>query len=123
MLCTPNSLSQEVGLALGAQAGEARIRAVTLAIRLHDIHTNLCFYHSQKVQLCIRNSGEIVCGSQRVDGLTSSHIDHRPSTKVSVGVILTPASLASENRTPLQLPADIDDILVDLQWRAYLANI
>jgi SAM-dependent methyltransferase len=27
-MCTPNSLSQEVGLALGAQAGEARIRAV-----------------------------------------------------------------------------------------------
>ncbi|HKJ94192.1 MAG TPA: methyltransferase domain-containing protein [Gammaproteobacteria bacterium] len=28
-LCTPNSKSQEVGLALGAQAGEARIRQVT----------------------------------------------------------------------------------------------
>ncbi|HEX6211629.1 MAG TPA: methyltransferase domain-containing protein [Methylomirabilota bacterium] len=28
MLCTPNSLSQEVGLALGAQAGEARLRHV-----------------------------------------------------------------------------------------------
>jgi SAM-dependent methyltransferase len=28
LLCTPASLSQEVGLALGAQAGEARIRAV-----------------------------------------------------------------------------------------------
>jgi SAM-dependent methyltransferase len=28
MVCTPNSLSQEVGLALGAQAGEARLRAV-----------------------------------------------------------------------------------------------
>lgn len=28
-LCTPNSKSQEVGLALGAQAGEARIRGVT----------------------------------------------------------------------------------------------
>ena len=27
-LCTPASLSQEVGLALGAQAGEARIRDV-----------------------------------------------------------------------------------------------
>ncbi|MCC6247569.1 MAG: methyltransferase domain-containing protein [Rubrivivax sp.] len=27
-LCTPNSLSQEVGLALGAQAGEARLRRV-----------------------------------------------------------------------------------------------
>jgi SAM-dependent methyltransferase len=30
-LCTPSSLSQEVGLALGAQAGEARIREVVLA--------------------------------------------------------------------------------------------
>jgi SAM-dependent methyltransferase len=29
MLCTPASLSQEVGLGLGAQAGEARLRAVT----------------------------------------------------------------------------------------------
>ncbi len=29
-LCTPNSLSQEVGLALGAQAGEARLRRVFL---------------------------------------------------------------------------------------------
>lgn len=28
LLCTPSSLSQNVGLALGAQAGEARIRAV-----------------------------------------------------------------------------------------------
>ena len=28
LLCTPNSLDQEVGLALGAQAGEARLRAV-----------------------------------------------------------------------------------------------
>jgi hypothetical protein len=27
-LCTPSSLSQEVGLALGAQAGEGQIRAV-----------------------------------------------------------------------------------------------
>ena len=30
-LCTPASLSQEVGLALGAQAGEARIRDVVAA--------------------------------------------------------------------------------------------
>jgi SAM-dependent methyltransferase len=30
LLCTPSSLSQEVGLALGAQAGEARIREVVL---------------------------------------------------------------------------------------------
>ena len=29
MLCTPASMSQEVGLALGAQAGEARMRKVT----------------------------------------------------------------------------------------------
>ena len=28
LLCTPSSLSQEVGLALGAQAGEARLREV-----------------------------------------------------------------------------------------------
>jgi hypothetical protein len=28
MLCTPNSLSQEVGLALGAQAGEKRLTEV-----------------------------------------------------------------------------------------------
>ena len=28
LLCTPASLSQDVGLALGAQAGPARIRAV-----------------------------------------------------------------------------------------------
>ena len=28
MLCTPNSLSQEVGTALGAQAGEARLKKV-----------------------------------------------------------------------------------------------
>ena len=31
MLCTPSSLAQEVGLALGAQAGEARIRDVDTA--------------------------------------------------------------------------------------------
>jgi SAM-dependent methyltransferase len=31
LLCTPNSLSQEVGLALGAQAGEGRIRDVVTA--------------------------------------------------------------------------------------------
>ena len=29
MICVPNSRSQEVGLALGAQAGEARTREVT----------------------------------------------------------------------------------------------
>jgi hypothetical protein len=27
--CTPNSLSQEVGTALGAQAGESRLRMIT----------------------------------------------------------------------------------------------
>jgi hypothetical protein len=27
-ICTPNSLSQEVGLGLGAQAGEARLRRI-----------------------------------------------------------------------------------------------
>jgi SAM-dependent methyltransferase len=31
MICTPNSLSQEVGLGLGAQAGEARLRDVVTA--------------------------------------------------------------------------------------------
>jgi len=30
-LCTPSSLAQDVGLALGAQAGEARIRDVATA--------------------------------------------------------------------------------------------
>ena len=31
LLCTPASLAQDVGLALGAQAGEARIRAIVTA--------------------------------------------------------------------------------------------
>lgn len=31
MICTPASLSQEVGLALGAQAGESRLREVVTA--------------------------------------------------------------------------------------------
>jgi hypothetical protein len=30
LLCTPSSLAQDVGLALGAQAGEARIRDVVV---------------------------------------------------------------------------------------------
>lgn len=30
LMCTPNSLDQEVGLALGAQAGEARLREVVM---------------------------------------------------------------------------------------------
>ncbi|MBV8989501.1 MAG: hypothetical protein JO372_13165 [Solirubrobacterales bacterium] len=34
LLCTPSSLAQEVGLALGAQAGEARIRDVVEAAGL-----------------------------------------------------------------------------------------
>ena len=37
LLCTPASLSQEVGLALGAQAGEARIRDVVRRGRLHAL--------------------------------------------------------------------------------------
>ena len=37
LLCTPASLSQEVGLALGAQAGEARIREVVEAGGLHAL--------------------------------------------------------------------------------------
>jgi 2-polyprenyl-3-methyl-5-hydroxy-6-metoxy-1,4-benzoquinol methylase len=36
LLCTPASLSQEVGLALGAQAGEARIREVVQAAGFHQ---------------------------------------------------------------------------------------
>jgi hypothetical protein len=32
LLCVPNSLSQQVGLALGAQAGEARLRAVATQV-------------------------------------------------------------------------------------------
>lgn len=49
MFCTPNSLSQEVGLALGAQAGEARIRDVvtqggfTRFRRAAETQTNLVF--------------------------------------------------------------------------------
>jgi hypothetical protein len=31
MICTPASLSQEVGLGLGAQAGEAKLRQVVTA--------------------------------------------------------------------------------------------
>ena len=34
LLCTPNSLSQEVGTALGAQAGEARLREVAASAGL-----------------------------------------------------------------------------------------
>ena len=37
LLCTPASLSQEVGLALGAQAGEARIRDVVDGGRVHAL--------------------------------------------------------------------------------------
>ena len=35
LLCTPASLSQDVGLALGAQAGEARIRDVVTVAGLN----------------------------------------------------------------------------------------
>ena len=37
MVCTPASLSQEVGLGLGAQAGEARLREVRRGRRLHPL--------------------------------------------------------------------------------------
>lgn len=40
LLCTPASLSQEVGLALGAQAGESRIR---------DVVTNAGFRRFRRV--------------------------------------------------------------------------
>jgi hypothetical protein len=35
LLCTPASLSQEIGLALGAQAGESRIREVVTTAGLN----------------------------------------------------------------------------------------
>ena len=47
--CTPNSLSQEVGAALGAQAGEARIREVAFQAgftrfrRANQTQVNLVF--------------------------------------------------------------------------------
>ena len=47
LLCTPCSLSQEIGLALGAQAGEARIR---------DIVTRAGFSRFQKVAATPFNS-------------------------------------------------------------------
>ena len=31
LLCTPSSLSQEVGTALGAQAGESRLREIVIS--------------------------------------------------------------------------------------------
>jgi hypothetical protein len=49
MICVPASLSQEVGLGLGAQAGEARIREVvtgggfTRFRRASETHFNLVF--------------------------------------------------------------------------------
>jgi 2-polyprenyl-3-methyl-5-hydroxy-6-metoxy-1,4-benzoquinol methylase len=49
LICTPTSLAQEVGLALGAQAGEARIREVVTAggftrfRRSAETHFNLVF--------------------------------------------------------------------------------
>src|SRR5579884_709984 len=38
MICVPASLSQEVGLALGAQAGEARLRQVVMAAGFSQFH-------------------------------------------------------------------------------------
>ena len=49
LLCTPASLSQDVGLALGAQAGEARIRDVVTSAgfgrfrRLSETPFNIVF--------------------------------------------------------------------------------
>ena len=37
LICTPASLAQEVGSALGAQAGEARLREVVNAAGLHPV--------------------------------------------------------------------------------------
>jgi SAM-dependent methyltransferase len=37
-ICTPASLSQDVGLGLGAQAGEARLREVLEEAGWHDVH-------------------------------------------------------------------------------------
>ena len=42
LLCTPASLSQDVGLALGAQAGEARLREVVEALRGHAVVDHSC---------------------------------------------------------------------------------
>jgi len=38
LLCTPCSLSQEVGMALGAQAGQARIRDVVTGAGFSHFH-------------------------------------------------------------------------------------
>lgn len=38
MICTPASLSQEVGLGLGAQAGEMRLRKVALDAGFSHFH-------------------------------------------------------------------------------------
>jgi SAM-dependent methyltransferase len=37
LLCTPNSLSQEVGTALGAQAGETRLREIVAAAGFRSV--------------------------------------------------------------------------------------
>ena len=50
LLCTPCSLSQEVGLALGAQAGEARIRDIVTARRIQPVPEG----GSNTVQQCVR---------------------------------------------------------------------
>ena len=52
LLCTPSSLSQDVGLALGTQAGPARIRDVTTAGRLHPVPQR----RRDAVQPCDRGS-------------------------------------------------------------------
>jgi hypothetical protein len=38
MICTPASMSQEVGLALGAQAGEMKLRKAALNARFKHFH-------------------------------------------------------------------------------------
>ena len=58
-VCTPNSLSQEVGLALGAQAGEARIRAV--------IWMGLSNQHGHLVLAC-GNKSELATGYSTIYG-------------------------------------------------------
>jgi hypothetical protein len=38
LLCTPSSLSQDVGAALGAQAGEARLREIVIGAGFETLH-------------------------------------------------------------------------------------
>ena len=53
LVCTPASLSQEVGLGLGAQAGEARLREVVTAGGLHALPPR----HRDAVQHRARGAG------------------------------------------------------------------